>query len=147
MKKLLYIALPCLLTIGFSSCETDGSGSSFSSGNITGTWDQTRISGWIKGEDGQTFEEWDDPYSSTFVFDADGSGSAFDEYSEASFTWKLTGNTLTLDSEGESLEYSVERADLNGLILSQSGRGQYQIDGPNYGKACTYYEKMTFARR
>jgi hypothetical protein len=143
-NTLLYIASTCLLAAGFSACD---SGSGTQPVGIVGTWLQTRNAGWIKGQNGETIMEWDEAFESTMVFNSDGSGSYSDAENNALTTWRMTGNTITIDMGDGDTEFLIERLDAGALVVSQSGQYLYDLEDEHYGETVTLYRRMTCERQ
>lgn len=121
--------------IGFTSCSDDDDENN---GGIVGTWQSVHVDTWeeidgVLSEDGA----YSGPYTgATAVFTADGKYILKEDGETETATYKLTGNKLILEADGDTSEAKVLELSNNKLILEF-----VEID-----TGYKYYEKAEFKR-
>lgn len=121
--KILVAFMMAVVCVGLSSCSKDDDEKVGSSNHLVGKWELTQVKGWMLDEDGNK-EQVDEVRGDLFyVFNSNGTGLTY-EVSEGDpdikFTWKLSGNSLTMSMEGEATVFQVEKLDESALIMSLS---------------------------
>ncbi len=147
MKRILFTAFLAALTLGLTSCPGEKTIDP-SSADLIGTWDLTQTY-YIYKENGEVVDEDTETlprdYRIAVTFNADGT-SISEHYDEgeldSSFyaTWTLSGNTLTITEDGDSMKHTVEKLDSRTLVLSFS---YHEVeDGVTYDD----FERMIFTK-
>ena len=110
MKKLLLIVLLITAcTVAFTGCKKSGENpSSVSKSEITGKWFYVKIV-----EDGDT-----DTFSDGEYLQFNEDGTAYDSMDNDNAKWSLSGNKLTIISNGETNVANVDKITSSELVLS-----------------------------
>lgn len=113
MKNFTNLLLITVLLAGFGSigCEDDNpSGPSRS--DLVGTWSLDKL--FINGEEEET-------WNLTYTFLADGTGNTNDDGNINNFTWSVSGNTISINEDGATVEMTVSVSD---SILTLEGSAE-----------------------
>lgn len=135
MKKVLALVLALILIVALAACGDSKDSKGSKNSQLVGTWklDSDWVLETAAKEAGMTAEEMkktlatigmslDDLLGAmTFTFENDGKGKVNMEGEEASFTYKVDGNKLTMTSEGETetTEFSVKDGKLTMTVEGQ----------------------------
>lgn len=147
MKKLFFIAAALFAAVSFSACSDEDKDDNLpvTVANLAGTWQITHSEGWVIYSDG-TREDFSEDFPArdgwwTVEYREDGtatetsyndSGSAT---IEESFTYTISGTTLTESRSYENNCYEIKSLSKNNLILFLKGE---DLEGKDQGQKYEY---------
>ena len=149
MKKFSYLLMAAfaVMTVCSSCSKDEEDGGKVDSKSLVGTWRCVSEEGY-EIYDGEK-EEWKDTYNNPneywgIIFNADGTGVTYDYYNgeeyEDNFTWKLSGNKLTIKHPEES---DADVGTIESLTSKQLVTVYEWVSADGKEKE---YEKATFTR-